>query len=238
MVGSSGGEVAVRRAGGRIIRGLAGRVLVLGLLSSTACAVLPARAGKLPVPENFGSVRVTDRLLAERVRSLQDRSPTWRAALDSLAVLQFQVLVGTPEQLGELVPALSSYAGQHIGRMLPLGNRNSQLIGAAVLIDLAVMERMARAAGASQAMLEGDIDRILAHELYGHVLPLAIAGRPDRGCADPAPHEPAVSSCSVRRENRIRAELGLPPRTTYDLRALAIGRILFERDGAVLQDGQ
>jgi hypothetical protein len=238
MVGSSGGEVAVRRAGRRIIRALAGRALALGLLGTAACAVLPAGAGKLPVPEDIGSVRVTDRLLAERVHSLQDRSPTWSAALDSLAGLRFQVLIGTPEQLGELVPSLSSYAGQHIGRMLPLGNRAGQLIGAAVLIDLAVMERMARAAGASRAMLEGDIDRILAHELYGHVLPLAIAGRPDRGCADPAPDEPAVSSCSVRRENRIRAELGLPPRTTYDLRALAIGRILFERDDAILREAQ
>lgn len=51
----------------------------------------------------------------------------------------------------------------------------------------------------------------IAHEVYGHVVPWQSGAH----CADGYPGTPAGNSCSVRRENVIRAEMKFPLRTKY-----------------------
>ncbi len=51
----------------------------------------------------------------------------------------------------------------------------------------------------------------IAHEVYGHVVPWQSGAH----CGDGYPGTPAAQSCSVRRENVIRAEMKFPLRTKY-----------------------
>jgi hypothetical protein len=52
----------------------------------------------------------------------------------------------------------------------------------------------------------------LAHEVYGHAHYYLTQGKV---CLDGSPGTPANQSCSVRRENVIRREMGYVPRTQY-----------------------
>ena len=69
-----------------------------------------------------------------------------------------------------------------------------------------------------------DLDRILVHEVYGHAFPYLQAGDESGRCPDPAAGERPQDACSIRRENAVRAELGLGRRTDYGLLSLIVGR--------------
>lgn len=56
-----------------------------------------------------------------------------------------------------------------------------------------------------------DVYTVLAHEIHGHALEWARGG----WCYDGPVGTPASQSCSVTRENQIRAEWGFPLRTRY-----------------------
>jgi len=164
---------------------------------------------------------VADRLLAERMELLNERSPTWKTAVDSLWGTSFRVLVGTPDQVRRLVPELADHPLDNLGEVIPLLSSTGEMIGAVAVVDVETLTEMVRAAGLPRSVLEEDLDRILIHEVYGHVVPFALSG----GCADPLPGETVLSACSIRRENRIRRELDMPVRTTYDLRGLTVGQV-------------
>lgn len=189
----------------------------------------PASALSAP-PVAPDPIRAADPLLAERMESLTQRSAIWRAGLDTIRANGFRVLVAAPEQVRRMVPELEGYRTEHFGEVLPLRDEAGALIGAVVSVDVPRLERLFLAAGLPASILAGDVDRILIHEVYGHVVPLSVSRQLSGGCPDPAPEEPALSSCAIRRENRIRAELGLEPRTAYDIRGLTIGRILHAED--------
>src|SRR5690606_14531350 len=106
-------------------------------------------------------------------------------------------------------------------------DRSGEIVGAVVTVDVPRLARLYRLTGLPDEMLEMDIDRILIHEIYGHELPLSQTRTILGGCPDPKPGALAESSCAIRRENKIRDELGLEPRVTYDLRGLSIGRFLY-----------
>lgn len=197
--------------------------------------------GSLPAPPAAegapASVRIIDPLLAQRITSLGQRSATWQAAMDTLRATGFDVVIAQPAQIRAKVPGLEHYAAHHLGEVLPQRDERGRLTGAVVTIDLPRLRRMWQLARLPPSVLTADIERILIHEIYGHVVPLAQSRRLSGGCPDPRPGQPPSSSCAIRRENRIRAELGLESRTTYDLRGLATGRALEDvGDGALAPD--
>lgn len=67
----------------------------------------------------------------------------------------------------------------------------------------------------------GDLVAVLAHEIYGHVLPHL--NNPERAfpepCTDRIDH-PEDVPCAVRRENEVRRSLNLPARPHYETPAL------------------
>ena len=69
---------------------------------------------------------------------------------------------------------------------------------------------------------EADLDRILVHEIYGHAVPYLLAGNLSGRCADPKKGESASDACAIRRENAVRAELGLGRRDDHGLYSLAL----------------
>lgn len=172
------------------------------------------------------ALEVLDPFLAERMAGLAERSRSWRAALDTLRRSGFRVVVGRPDDLREEVSALARHRVRHFGEVIPLRGGSGRIVGVAVAIDVDRVRRLVEDAELPSRVVGADVDRILIHEIYGHVVPLARTRRLSGGCPDPAPGAPAASSCAIRRENRIRAELGLEPRTAYDLTGLAIGRYL------------
>jgi hypothetical protein len=176
--------------------------------------------------EAVGAVRFLDPLLHQRVLGLTHRSATWRAGLDSLRATGFRVVVASPEQVRAELPGMASYDALHLGEVVPLRDAEGGIVGAVVTIDLPRLRALAAQARVREEVLLGDVDRILIHEIYGHVLPLAETRRISGGCPDPGPSDPPTSSCAIVRENRIRVELGLPERLTYDLRGLALGAAL------------
>lgn len=202
-------------------------VVLMSVVVPLGCGTVAAQPdGEAAGAGKAAELRAVDPLLSKRLAALEARSPTWRAALDTLRATGFEVLVARPEQVGERIPRLSGYRATHLGEVIPLRKAGGVLRGAVVTVDVARLEKLADRVGLPRSVLEEDVDRILIHELYGHVVPLAVARRISGGCPDPAPGEPVLSSCAITRENRIRRELGLELRTAYDLRGLAIGRSL------------
>ncbi len=93
-----------------------------------------------------------------------------------------------------------------------------------VVVNLPLIERMGRQTAALPIEMEGDLDRILVHEVYGHALPYLLAGNLSGRCADPLPGQQAHEACAIQRENAVRAELGLNRRLDYGLYDLALVR--------------
>jgi hypothetical protein len=91
-----------------------------------------------------------------------------------------------------------------------------------VVVNLPLLEKLY--SDASMADLEGDLDRILAHEVYGHAIPYLLAGHLSGKCADPSPGQRATDACAIRRENEIRSELRLGERRGYGLDSLTLAR--------------
>ena len=211
-----------------------GRAAVLIVLASALGCTSAARprpdvAEPAPPPAPIriiGTVTIADDLLGRRMDALAERSASWRAGMDSIQAEGFHMVVAGPAAVRQMVRGLENYAPEHLGEVVPLRDPTGAIAGAVVTIDLPRLERLWRRTGLPRSVFEADIDRILIHEVYGHVVPLAASRSIDGGCPDPRPGAPALSSCAIRRENVIRKELGIEPRLAYDLSGLAIGRYL------------
>lgn len=177
-------------------------------------------------PAHYDFLQALEPLFRERVLALAERSSTWRAALDTLETSDFRVVIGRPDQIRRRIPGMEYYHASHLGEVIPRRGPEGDYSSAVIMIDLARLRAMWRLTGLPRTALLRDIDRILIHELYGHVVPLARTRELAGGCPDPGPREPARSSCAIVRENRVRAELGIEPRTAYDLSGLVTGRWL------------
>jgi hypothetical protein len=72
--------------------------------------------------------------------------------------------------------------------------------------------------GVPEEELVMDLALVLAHEVYGHLVPFTDQPAPawPSPCRDPAPrHARTRTGCAVDRENVIREELGVRERTSY-----------------------
>ena len=93
-----------------------------------------------------------------------------------------------------------------------------------VVVNLDLIEQAHAARNSLPAERDADLDRVLVHEIYGHAFPYLLAGNISGRCADPVEGERAVDACSIRRENAVRAELGLGRRTDYGVGGLSLSR--------------
>jgi len=203
------------------------RLWVLAVLLCPGCAPLDPGVERVsPAPVVPDGIEVMSPLLGKRMAHLAERSRIWRAGMDSLAASGFRVVVAEPEQARERVAGLGAYTPEHVGEVLAVWDEQGRIVGAVVTVDVAKLRELYELTDLSEETFLADVDRILIHEIYGHVVPLAASRQISGGCPDPAPGEPALASCAIERENAIRAELGLEPRTVYDLRGLAVGRAL------------
>lgn len=164
-------------------------------------------------------------VLAESLARLYARSPRWRDALDAVANTGRRVVVITPDKVrvradngGPDTP----FDPEVLAEVQPIADDWSRVDTVIVVINLPLLDKLY--SDATPADLHADLDRILAHEVYGHAIPYLLAGHLSGKCADPLPKQRATDACAIKRENEIRGELGLGQRREYGLDGLAMTR--------------
>jgi hypothetical protein len=154
-------------------------------------------------------------------------SPRWRKALDEVVNTGRRVVVVTPDKVkvhdGEGGPAVP-FDPTVPAEAQPIADDWSRVDTVVVVINLPLLETLY--SDATTADLEADLDRILAHEVYGHAIPYLLAGHLSGKCADPLPGQRPTDACAIKRENEIRGELRLGERRDYGLNGLTIARRL------------
>jgi hypothetical protein len=193
----------------------------------------PALAeSQMLLPTSWQTIVIADPFLAARLSALESRAPTLKEEMDRVRQNGFRFLLGTREQVLERLSYLDvsrriGSGERQVGATIIFPRKNSHVVEAgAVAINLtrinelhmqrlALLPHTALDSTLHQREFEQFVDDVLIHEVYGHLLPVALAGSSRAQCHDPGPDEEPSSSCVLRREKRLRAELGLPPRRHY-----------------------
>ncbi len=163
-------------------------------------------------------------VLAASLSRLHAGSARWRRAFDEVVNAGRRVVVLTPDKVrmrdadGRDTP----FDPTVLAEAQPLADDWSRVETVVVVVNLPLLDKLY--SDASIADLEGDLDRILAHEVYGHAIPYLLAGHLSGKCADPLAGQRATDACAIRRENEIRTELRLGERNGYGLDSLTIAR--------------
>jgi hypothetical protein len=164
-------------------------------------------------------------VLVKSAARLYAGSPRWREALHAVADTGRRVVVVTPDK----VRVRAADGGREepfdpdvIAEAQPIADDWSRVDTVVVVINLPLLDRLY--SDATMRDLEADLDRIMAHEIYGHAVPYLLAGHLSGKCADPLPGQRATEACAIKRENTVRSELRLGERRDYGLGGLAMTR--------------
>lgn len=195
-------------------------VLVLGatLLVAVPLSARAQSAASGPVHANHPSLEAS-------LARLQAGSVTWREALRAVADTGRRAIVVTPDNVrlrDETTHEERPFDEDVLAEVHPVADAWSRVETVIVVINLPLLDRLY--SDATDADLARDLDRIVAHEVYGHAIPYLLAGHLSGKCADPAPRQRATESCAIKRENEIRRELRLGERRGYGLDGLALAR--------------
>jgi hypothetical protein len=109
-----------------------------------------------------------------------------------------------------------------LAEAIPIIGKGAQIDVVVIVVNLRLVQKTHDARLSVPREFEADLDRILVHEIYGHAVPYLLAGNLSGRCADPQRGESASAACSIRRENAVRAELGLGRREDQGLSSLAM----------------
>jgi hypothetical protein len=191
-----------------------------------AVATVSVRADK-PAPTSSTTAVITNHPdIQQSLNRLYARSAVWRNALAQAERLGRKAVVVTPRNVRVKDPKsgkLRSFDRDVVAEVQPLAEFETRVDAVVVVINVALLERML---GSSDTVgdFEDDLDRVVAHEVYGHAIPYLLAGDLSGKCADPREGERAEDACAIKRENEIRAELKLGERRDYGLNGLAMAR--------------
>ncbi len=162
---------------------------------------------------------VLDPRLEERIVAMAERSIRWLEGLLTFRAEQFPVLVGTIVQVEERLPALGRYRYDAAAGTWIFSDRHGRPVAAAVAINLPKLVLRNRVLGLGAASLHRMIELHLAHEIYGHLVPIVESGDLEHPCRfDPAPDASTpvqMESCVMNRESDLLADLGYQPREAY-----------------------
>jgi hypothetical protein len=200
-------------------------VVSLGLAALAALTMPVSTLGQALVgareTANGAPILTSHGTLHARLEHISRRSSLWREALERIRGTGRQVLVLTPDQVvvRDTLNSTSAHSFDPtvVAAAAPIPDSDSQVSQVVVVVNLPLLEAVYRRSYSPLVELYSDLDRILVHEIYGHALPYLLAGDLSGRCADPAPGQKASDACSIRRENAVRAELGLSRRTGYGL---------------------
>lgn len=182
-----------------------------------------------PVPGADASPLFTsNRTIQASLDRIAAGSALWREALEALRSSGRRALILTPDQVavadrddGKKTRAFDPTV---LAEVVPVPAEHGHVRVVVAVVNLPLIEEVHTASWLVRRDLEADLDRILVHEIYGHAIPYLLAGHMSGRCADPTRGERASDACSIRRENAVRAQLGLGRRTDYGLGDLALAR--------------
>lgn len=204
-----------------------GFVLVLLASVSMAAPPLSAQVTRRDVMRT-APVFATDVELQEALARIASASPSWRAALDSVAASGRMVLVVTPSEVviadDGSEPVSDAFDPTSLAEAAPVVSTDGAVNVVLAVINLPLLRDAHASLGTSPRDYEADLERLLIHEVYSHAVPYLLVGNLSGRCPDPVDGQRAVEACSIRRENQLRSELGLGPRSDYGLSDLAVGR--------------
>lgn len=166
------------------------------------------------------------RLALERIAR---GSASWRAALAALAATGRQAVILTPEQVvvhDKATGAVSPFDRSTVAEVSPVAGADGAVSAVVVVVNVERMQQLHDRRGSLPGEFHADLDRVLAHEVYGHAVPYLAAGHLSGRCADPEPGQAAGESCAIQRENVVRGELRLGRRTDAALGGLILAGLL------------
>lgn len=210
-------------------------LLVLSLFATAASAVAqgPERASTdatavATAPPSAPAILATDTRIEKAIDRLHRKSRLWREALGRVAALERRILIMTPDRIvvEESTGALVAFDGSTIAEVSPVLDADGAVNAVMVVLNVALLDSLHTRLGSKPGEFEADLERVLAHEVYGHAIPYLIAGSLEGRCPDPVPGQAAKDACSIRRENEVRREADLGQRSDYELEGLALGRRL------------
>lgn len=202
-------------------------VLVLSVLAVPGARAFEVRA-LLADPVASSPITAVDPTLRDALRRIARGSHSWRQALERLAADRRRIVVLTPDDV--VVQTVDSrvvpFEPTAIAEVSPVADASGNVSVVMVVVNVAAIRAVHEPHGSLPGEIDADIERILAHEVYGHAVPYLEVGHVSGRCADPGPGDDVTSACAIRRENVIRAELRLGRRTDAALGSLALSRLL------------
>jgi hypothetical protein len=154
-------------------------------------------------------------------------SAQWRAEIGAVRRTGVHALVLTADQVMIADPHAAvpqAFDPSVLGEVSLVLGEGSRVDLVLVVVNLALLDEIHARRSSVPAERDADLDRILVHEVYGHAFPYLAAGDTSGRCADPEPGQRPTDACAIRRENVVRAELGLGRRLDHGLKGLGLGR--------------
>ena len=199
---------------------------LVSLTAVVGAILCPAPALAQPAAEHL-PVRTKNPVIEASLKRISSGSALWREALDSLTATGRHAVVLTHDQVivGDSAGAAPRpFDPTVLAGVSPVSAPNGTVGVVIVIVNLALLQNSHRNRHSLPWEFEADLDRILIHEVYGHAMPYLLAGNLAGKCADPAADERPTEACSIKRENAVRAELGLGRRKDSGLDGLALMR--------------
>jgi hypothetical protein len=160
------------------------------------------------------------------LQRISQGSALWREALEAVRSTGGRMLVVTPADIrwsgGRRGQARIGFDPDVLAEATPVVADQSQVSTVVIVVNVRLVREKHDARLSVRRDFEADLDRILVHEIYGHAVPYLLAGSLAGRCADPMRGESASNACAIRRENAVRAELGLGLRQDHGLYSLAL----------------
>lgn len=192
-----------------------GRALLIigGLVLAIVVAPLPVWAQDAAA----GPVVASHSVLASSVQRLTSQSASWREAINAVAATGRRALLITPDQIKTPIDP------DTLAQVFPLADEQSHVDTVLVVVNLELLRKLS-GLPVTAVDFEDDVDRLVAHEVYGHAIPFLLSGSLAGKCADPVVGQSAIASCVIQRENVIRKEMRLGLRSEYGRESLALAR--------------
>jgi len=182
------------------------------MLAAVFLAALPVSA-----QESADPLEVWHPVLAASVERLALKSPSWRDALSAVAATGRRTVVTATDKVA------GPFDVNALAQAHPIVDDQQRIETVVVVINIELMQRLS-GLPVKAVQFEDDLDRILAHEVFGHAIPYLLAGSLAGHCADPAQGQRATDACAIKRENLIRKEVRLGQRFDHGREGLALAR--------------
>jgi hypothetical protein len=182
-----------------------------------AAAVLATPLSVFAQERADSAIQAWHPVLAASIDRLAAESPSFREALKAVTATGRRAVLITPDKFD------GPFAADTLAQAEPVTDDQSRVDYVLVVVNLELLHKLS-GLPMTAVDFEDDVDRILAHEVYGHAVPYLLAGTLTAKCADPAIGQSASASCAVQRENVVRREMRLGQRIEYGRDSLAIAR--------------